>query len=371
MRFTTSANKLLSHIPYHIGFMPDERIIFPIVTFDDAYSDDVAGGHTVPAHVSALASLNFDECTREDIVGLELGLLPHIHNPEELEPATTIPVIVTSMVDSTTGMIDLCHRIDDLFAATTFDMPYIIVTSRIEEGNTYFIIEGTKRGQSHLTPVTGLIDEVMDADNNSRADIVAKLRPESPYTTVYSNTPQLSVHPEKPFAVLSSAYQTDADIAATLIEYFDEELDDFINTYQDTDDISEYAPYVSLFAWFCSAPQQRDIIINKVIERRDDVMPLIELTLGAYGKSTPDDETINYRIWTNAACLYILCLLAADDPAAGILIKELNKSHEAYNYNHRLSDLLATAYIQAGPEATIASVQHGCLKAQEETLDML
>lgn len=371
MRFTTSADHLLSRIPYHIGFMPDERIIFPIITFDDAYSDDATGGYTVPAELSALASLNFDECTREDTLGLELGLLPHIHNPEELEPAMTIPVIVTSMTDSTAGMIDLCHRIDDLFAATTFDMPYIIVTSRIEEGNAYFIIEGTKRGQSHLSPVTGLIDEVMTVNNNSRADIVAKLRPESPYTTVYSNTPSLSVHPEKPYAVLSSAYQTDADIATELIDYLDEELDDFINTYQDTDDATEYAPYVSLFAWFCSVPPQRDIIINKVIERRDDVMPLIELVLGAYGKSTPDDETINYRIWTNAACLYTLCLFADNDPAGGILINELNKSHEAYNYNHRLSDLLATAYIQAGPEATIASVQHGCLKAQEETLDML
>ena len=371
MRFTTSANKLLSHIPYHIGFMPDERIIFPIVTFDDAYSDDVAGGYTVPAHLSALASLNFDECTREDILGLELGLLPHIHNPEELEPAMTIPVIVTSMTDSTAGMIDLCHRIDDLFAATTFDMPYIIVTSRIEEGNAYFIIEGTKRGQSHLSPVTGLIDEVMTVNNNSREDIVAKLRPESPYTTVYSNTPSLSVHPEKPYAVLSSAYQTDADIATELIDYLDEELDDFINTYQDTDDASEYAPYVSLFAWFCSVPPQRDIIINKVIERRDDAMPLIELVLGAYGKSVPNDGTINYKIWTNAACLYVLCLLAYNNPAAGILIKELVKSHMAYEYAHRLSDLLLTAYAQAGPEETISVIQRACLQAQEATLDML
>ena len=338
MRFTTSANKLLSHIPYHIGFMPDERIIFPIVTFDDAYSDDVAGGYTVPAHLSALASLNFDECTREDILGLELGLLPHIHNPEELEPAMTIPVIVTSMTDSTAGMIDLCHRIDDLFAATTFDMPYIIVTSRIEEGNAYFIIEGTKRGQSHLSPVTGLIDEVMTVNNNSREDIVAKLRPESPYTTVYSNTPSLSVHPEKPYAVLSSAYQTDADIATELIDYLDEELDDFINTYQDTDDASEYAPYVSLFAWFCSVP---------------------------------NDGTINYKIWTNAACLYVLCLLAYNNPAAGILIKELVKSHMAYEYAHRLSDLLLTAYAQAGPEETISVIQRACLQAQEATLDML
>lgn len=371
MRFTTSANKLLSHIPYHIGFTPDERIIFPIVTFDDAYSDDAAGGYTVPAHVSIIPSMDFDDCVQEDIIDLEAGLSPHIHNPQELEPAMTIPVIVTSMADSTAGMIDLCHRIDDLFATTTFDIPYIIVTSHIEEGNTYFIIEGTKRGQSHLSPVTGLIDEVAETDNNSREDIVAKLRPESPYTTVYSNTPSLSVHPEKPYAVLSSAYQTDADIATELIDYLDEELDDFINTYQDTDDASEYAPYVSLFAWFCSVPPQRDIIINKVIERRDDVMPLIELVLGAYGKSTPDDETINYRIWTNAACLYILCLFAAGDPAGGILINELNKSHEAYGYTHRLSELLATAYVQAGPEDTITSVQYGCLKAQEETLDML
>lgn len=371
MRFTTSANKLLSHIPYHIGFTPDERIIFPIVTFDDAYSDDAAGGYTVPAHVSIIPSMDFDDCVQEDIMDLEAGLLPHIHNPEELEPAMTIPVIVTSMADSTTGMIDLCHRIDDLFAATTFDIPYIIVTSHIEEGNTYFIIEGTKRGQSHLSPVTGLIDEVAETDNNSREDIVAKLRPESPFLTPCSNVPALSVHPEKPYAVLSSAYQTDADIATELIDYLDEELDDFINTYQDTDDASEYAPYVSLFAWFCSVPPQRDIIINKVIERRDDVMPLIELVLGAYGKSTPDDETINYRIWTNAACLYVLCLFADNDPAGGILINELNKSHEAYDYNHRLSELLATAYVQADPEDTIASVQYGCLKAQKETLDML
>ena len=371
MRYTTSATSLLSQLPQQIGFMPTERIIFPITTFDDAYSEGNTGEYAVSAHVSIIPSMDFDDCVQEDIMDLEAGLLPHVHNPEELEPAMTIPVIVTSMADSTAGMIDLCHRIDDLFAATTFDIPYIIVTSRIEEGNTYFIIEGTKRGQSHLTPVTGLIDEVAETDNNSREDIVAKLRPESPYTTVYSNTPSLSVHPEKPYAVLSSAYQTDADIATELIDYLDEELDDFINTYQDTDDATEYAPYVSLFAWFCRVPPQRDIIINKVIERRDDVMPLIELVLGAYGKSTPDDETINYRIWTNAACLYILCLFADNDPAGGILINELNKSHGAYGYNHRLSDLLATAYVQEGPEATIASVQYGCLKAQKETLDML
>ena len=371
MRYTTGANTMLSRIPQNIGFMPTERIIFPITTFDDAHSEDNTGEYAVSAHVSLIPSMDFDDCTQEKIMDLETSLPPHIHNPQELESATTIPVIVTSMADSTAGMIDLCHRIDDLFVATTFDMPCIIVTSRIEEGNTYFIIEGTKRGQSHLSSVAGLIDEVMTVDNNSRKDIVAKLRPKSPYTTVYSNTPSLSVHPEKPYAILSSAYQTDADIATELITYLDEELDNFINTYQDTDDESEYAPYVSLFAWFCSVPPQRDIIINKVIERRDDVMPLIELVLGAYGKSTPDDETINYRIWTNAACLYILCLFADNDPAGGILINELNKSHEAYDYNHRLSDLLATAYVQAGPEDIITSVQYGCLKAQEETLDML
>ena len=371
MRYTTSATSLLSQLPQQIGFMPTERIIFPITTFNDAYSEDNTGEYAVSAHVSIIPSMDFDDCVQEDIMDLEAGLSPHIHNPQELEPATTIPVIITSMADSTAGMIDLCHRIDDLFAATTFDMPCIIVTSRIEEGNTYFIIEGTKRGQSRLNPVIGLVEEVAPVEHNSRADIVAKLRPESPFVTPYSNVPALSVHPEKPFAVLSSAYQTDADITATLIEYFDEEIDDFINTYQDTDDAAEYAPYVSLFAWFCSDFQQRDIIINKVIERRDDVMPLIELTLGAYAKSTPDDETINYRIWANAACFYILCHLADNNPAAGILIKELVKSHMAYDYTHRFSDHLLIGYTEAGPEKIIASIQFGCLQAQKATLDTL
>ena len=371
MRYTTSATSLLSQLPQQIGFMPTERIIFPITTFNDAYSEDNTGEYAVSAHVSIIPSMDFDDCVQEDIMDLEAGLSPHIHNPQELEPATTIPVIVTSMADSTAGMIDLCHRIDDLFAATTFDIPCIIVTSRIEEGNTYFIIEGTKRGQSRLNPVIGLVEEVAPVENNSRADIVAKLRPESPYTNPYSNTPSLSVHPEKPYAVLSSAYQTDADIATELIDYLDEELDDFINTYHDTDDATEYAPYVSLFAWFCSDHPQRDIIINKVIERRDDAMPLIELVLGAYGKSVPNDGTINYKIWTNAACLYVLCLLAYNNPAAGILIKELVKSHMAYEYAHRLSDLLLTAYAQAGPEETISVIQRACLQAQEATLDML
>lgn len=371
MRYTTSATSLLSQLPQQIGFMPTERIIFPIVTFDDAYSDNDTKEYAAFTRVSIITSMDFDDCVQEDIMDLEAHLPLHIHNPQELEPATTIPVIVTSMADSTAGMIDLCHRIDDLFAATAFDMPCIIVTSRIEEGNTYFIVEGTKRGQSRLNPVIGIMEEILPVENNSREDIVAKLRPESPFVTPYSNTPALSVHPEKPYAVLSSAYQTDADIATTLIEYFDEELDDFINTYHDTDDADEYAPYVSLFAWFCSDHPQRDIIINKVIERRDDVMPLIELVLGAYAKSVPDDKTINYKIWTNAACLYVLCLLADNNPSAGILIKELVKSHMAYEYTHRLSDLLLTAYVEAGPEGTITNVYYGCLQAQKEELDML
>lgn len=371
MRYTTGANTMLSRIPQNIGFMPTERIIFPITTFDDAHSEDNTGEYAVSAHVSIIPSMDFDDCTQEDIMDLEAHLPLHIHNPEVLEPATTIPVIVTEMATSTAGMIDLCHRIDDIFAATAFDMPCIIITSHIEEGNTYFIIEGTKRGQSRLNPVIGIMEEILPVENNSREDIVAKLRPESPFLTPYSNVPALSVHPEKPFAVLSSAYQTDANVTAALIEYLDEELDDFINTYQDTDDESEYAPYVSLFAWFCSDHPQRDIIINKVIERRDDVMPLIELVLGAYGKSVPDDGTINYKIWTNAACLYVLCLLADNDQAAGILIKELVKSHMAYEYTHRLSDLLLTAYAQAGPEETISVIQRACLQAQEATLDML